>query len=567
MAKSTKIIIIIKKLQQLLRENKIDSYLIPVNDEFHSSFNHSNRLQYITNFSGSAGVAIITTKLKHYFFTDGRYTEQATHELDKNFTIIDRTKFPLEKWLVDFMNKGNSLGFDYTLHSTKQIQYLQKHLTNKHNLLPIKKNLVDTVRPNHELEQPNTISLHDLKYAGQTTNAKKKFLCKHLKENELDALILTDTTSICWLLNIRSLDIPFTPCMNAYLIIHVSGKLELFTDASANHSTQNYLTKNNIAISSIASFKKALNLLKNKSVQISDQSPFFIAHNLKHPIIAEDPCSLLKACKNNTELQGAISAGIKDSKALINFFNWLQKEHSKKTLTELDISDALITFRKKQINFISPSFPSIVGFNENSALIHYLPKKSSNKKIKGNGILLIDSGGQYLEGTTDTTRTIAIGKPTLEQIHNFTLVLKGHINLTTAIFPEGTCGSQLDALARMYLWHEGKDYAHGTGHGVGSFLKVHEGPQGISQRYATTPLKEGMIVSIEPGFYKSKSYGIRIENLVYIKKSKFTSYLAFEVLTYVPIDEKLVNFKLLTKKEADWLKNYNKKCYEIFNSS
>ena len=271
-----------------------------------------------------------------------------------------------------------------------------------------------------------------------------------------------------------------------------------------------------------------------------------------------------KACKNKTELQGALKAGIKDTKALMNFFNWLYKTLKKTTLTELDIVDKLIQFRKEQKNFISPSFPSIVGFNSNGAVIHYHPKPASNKKITGNGILLIDSGSQYLEGTTDITRTIAIGKPSSEQIHNFTLVLKGHINLITAVFPQGTCGSQLDILAHLALWKEGKDYDHGTGHGVGSVLDVHEGPQNIS-RNSLVPLKEGMIVSIEPGFYKPKYYGIRIENLAYIKKAKFPGYLTFEALTYVPIDLKLVDFNILTKDEADWLKNYNKKCDEIFN--
>jgi Xaa-Pro aminopeptidase len=401
-----------------------------------------------------------------------------------------------------------------------------------------------------------------MKHAGQDTKTKQNALLETLKKDSLDAVILHDATSICWLLNVRAFDVPFAPCITAYLIAYSSGKIKLFTSSLAGPSVESYLKNNNVTLAGLDSFEKSLMELKNKKVLLSELAPFFLAERLKNYVLGKDPCLLPKAIKNKIELQGALKAGAKDSKALMNFFNWLDKALKGKKLTELDIVDKLIQFRKEQKNFISPSFPNIVGFNDNAAIIHYQPKESSNKKITGNGILLIDSGGHYLEGTTDITRTIAIGKPTAEQIHNFTLVLKGHISLITSIFPEGACGAHLDTLAHIALWKEGKDYDHGTGHGVGSVLEVHEGPQSIS-RNGTYPLMEGMIVSVEPGFYKPKHYGIRIENLAYIKKSKFPGYLTFEALTYVPIDAKLVDHKMLTRDETDWLLNYNRKCSEI----
>lgn len=555
----------IKKLRQLLKAKKLAAYIVPSNDEFHRHYGKGGRLERLTNFSGSAGSAVITSS-GDYFFTDGRYTEQAAKQLDKGFQIINIREMPLEKWLVSFINKGNTLGFDPRLHSIRQIHSLKEKLEDKNSLISIDKNLVDLVEPPLEEESHGTISIHQLKHAGQATKAKSQLLTNHMKQKGLDGIIISDVTSICWLLNVRAFDIPFAPCITAYLIAHASGKLELFTSSKADADVKSYLRNNKVTIARLDSFEKAFEQLKTKKLQLSGQAPFFFIKKLKHYVLDEDPCLLPKACKNKVELQGAMKAGTKDSKALINFFNWLNEILPKKNLTELDLVAKLIQLRQEQENFISPSFPSIVGFNQNAAVIHYLPNKSSNKAITGNGILLVDSGGHYLEGTTDITRTIAIGAPTPEQIHNFTLVLKGHINLITAIFPEGTSGAQLDVLAHAALWKEGKDYDHGTGHGVGSVLEVHEGPQNIG-RHGHVPLREGMIVSVEPGFYKPKHYGIRIENLAYVKKSEIPGYLAFEALTYVPIDTKLVDLDILTEDEAAWLENYNMKCNEIFNNT
>jgi Xaa-Pro aminopeptidase len=572
MEKTTKLNTI-QKLKQLLKKNKIDAYIITSTDEFQKPFSSSDRIKTLTNFTGSSGTAIVTNS-KCYFFTDGRYTEQANRELNKDFELIDRKVTSLVKWLVSFTKKESKVGFDPKLHSITQIQNLQKKLTHKNTLVPITENLVDLVQSsvapnNNGSEETNegTIFLHTLKYSGQSTKDKKRILIDHIQNNNLDAVILTDLTSICWLLNVRAHDLPFAPCMNARLISKASGQFELFTDATANSQIKKYLTNNNVTLIPLDLFEKELVRLKDKKLQLSGQAPYFLIQQLKNYVIAEDPCLLPKACKNKIEIQGAIRAGIKDSRVLINFFKWLNETLPERKVMELDVVQKLIRFRKEQKGFLSPSFPSIVGFNKNAALAHYFPTKSSNKQILGNGLLLIDSGGQYIDGTTDITRTIAIDTPSPEQIHNFTIVLKGHINLITAIFPEGTSGAQLDTLARAPLWKEGKDYEHGTGHGVGSFLAVHEGPQNIVKNYGTVPLKENMIVSIEPGFYKPKDYGIRIENLAYIKKANFSGYLTFEVLTYVHIDYKLINFDMLTNDEANWVKNYNLKCNEIFNNT
>ena len=376
--------------------------------------------------------------------------------------------------------------------------------------------------------------------------------------------MITDIASSRWLLNIRSKNVPFMPCIPCYLIVDKSGKVLLFTDNYYNDNVEKYFRNNNVAVYDLAELPNQLKKYDTKPVQISIQASHWLWQLLKNPIAGEDPCLLTKACKNKTELIGAQTACLLDSKAIMKCLNWTKT--AKVQITELDISNKILEFQRQEKTFVSSSFPSIVAFKENASLVHYRPTEIANKCVQGNGLLLIDAGGQYLSGTTDTTRTIALGQPTKEQIHNFTLVLKGHLNLIMAVFPEGTSGEQLDSLARMYLWHEGKDYDHGTGHGVGSFLSVHEGPQNIA-KHASAPLCANMIVSIEPGFYKPGEYGIRIENLAYVKKHKTPGYLSFEVLTFIIIDENLIDFTMLTDQEIQWVRSYNKRCHEVFKSN
>ncbi|MBP9791981.1 MAG: aminopeptidase P family protein [Rickettsiales bacterium] len=557
----------ILELQKLMLLEKIDALLIPSHDEFYSEIvpPHKARLEYLTGFSGSNGIAVITTSKKHFLFTDGRYLVQAKQELSENFEIIDLTSTSLLKWLESFLN-SNILGLHNKLHSIEYVELILKKYTQK-NIKILDKNLVDIIWQSKPQPRTTSIFEYKIKYSGTPTKTKLENFKQQMKEQNIDTFILNTPESICWLLNIRGQDSLFSPIVFAYLII-TQNSTTLFLDATLDKNTKQYFNKNQIEFFPFSQLENFLDKIKNhKNIVTTKKAPFWLKEKIATITTTPDLSELPRACKNKTEISNAVLAHNKDSIALTHCLIWIKEAVKTKKLSEISISDKLLEFRSKQQNFMYPSFNSIVGFKENGAIIHYKAQPKTNKKIFGAGLLLIDSGGQYLEGTTDTTRTIVIGTPTKEQIRNFTLVLKGHIQLLTAIFPEGTTGNQLDTLARNPLWKEGKDYAHGTGHGVGSFLSVHEGPQAIS-RNNHIKLQEGMILSIEPGFYKTKKYGIRIENLAYIKKStRLKGYLEFEVLTKVPIETQLVDFSLLTTEEKNWLNNYNEDCNNLITES
>jgi Xaa-Pro aminopeptidase len=557
----------ISELQQLMLSNKIDALLIPSHDEFYSEIvpPHKARLQYITGFSGSNGVSVITKGKKHFLFTDGRYLTQAKQELPENFEIIDMTSISVLKWLENFLNT-NILGIQNKLHSIDFVETILKN-HKQENIKILDENLVDIIWQSKPQPEAASIFEYQLKYSGTSTKIKLQDFKQKMKEQNIDTFILNTPESICWLLNIRGRDSLFSPIVFAYLII-TQNSTTIFLDTNLDKNIKKYFIKNQIEVFDFSQLDKFLDTIKNqKNIFTTKLAPFWLKEKIATITTTQDLSELPRACKNKIEIANAIIAHNKDSIALTQCLIWIKSAVKTNKLSEISISDKLLEFRAKQQNFMYPSFNSIVGFQENGAIIHYKPTPETNNTISGKGLLLIDSGGQYLEGTTDTTRTIVIGNPTKEQIKDFTLVLKGHIQLITAIFPEGTTGSQLDILARSPLWKEGKDYAHGTGHGVGSFLSVHEGPQAISKNN-NIKLQEGMILSIEPGFYKTKKYGIRIENLAYIKKStRLKGYLEFEVLTKVPIETELVDFSLLTDKEQNWLNNYNADCNNLMTES
>jgi Xaa-Pro aminopeptidase len=406
-----------------------------------------------------------------------------------------------------------------------------------------------------------------LQYSGKSIEAKFKLIVEHLREHNVYATIITDPSSISWLLNLRALKVDFEPCVTGLLVISRK-EIALFTDDQLSFEGAKQLNRAGVEIYKTNQIEEKLLKLRKQRIEISAQASHWLWSFFKDPLRHNnDPCVPIKACKNDVELKGAKDACARDSRALTKCLDWVKRITAlgKTKLTELDVVDELLKFRKAEDKFVTPSFQSIVGFKENASIIHYHPTSATNKIIKGNGMLLVDSGGHYLDGTTDITRTIAIGMPASEQVHDFTLVLKGHIALATSVFPDGTTGAQLDVLARMYLWAEGKDYDHGTGHGVGSVLSVHEGPQSISKHGHSVALLPGMIVSIEPGFYKPGAYGIRIENLACVVKHAIPGYLAFSILTYVPIDESLIDQNILSKSEREWVRKYNKKCHEVFD--
>lgn len=523
----------IRKLRGSFNNYDIDCYLVPSNDEFQSEYvpDHLNRLKFITGFTGSNGLAIIT-QTSALFFTDGRYLLQAAQELSDDFEVHNITD------LFKYIPKGN-IGYDPRLYSVNAIVGYKDY-----DLVPCD-NLVDLIWDDKPIQKSSEVFDYPLEYTGQSSSNKRKAIQNHLIEKQIDAVIITDSSSICWLLNIRAHDVECNPILFSFLIFHQDGSIELFSNAKDSYSLEE--------------FPERLKLLKNKQIQIDPNSAsIWLKNQLDNPIFAEDPCLLSKACKNDIEIEKAKEIHVIDGVAVTKLLYWLDTSEEEKD--ELSISFKLLELRQKNGLFIYPSFTSISAFSEHGAIIHYAPNEKTNKALSGNGLFLLDSGGQYYGGTTDITRVIPIGEATRQQKIDFTLVLKGHIALASAVFLEGTSGSELDVLARQFLWKAGKNYAHGTGHGVGNALGVHEGPQGIS-KHNKVPLKPGMILSNEPGYYKDGEYGIRIENLMVVKNLN-NGYLAFETLTLAPIDTRLILTDMLTIEEKQWLNDYHQKVYQ-----
>ncbi|MCH9754231.1 MAG: aminopeptidase P family protein [Alphaproteobacteria bacterium] len=549
-----------KELRSLLVQRNIDFYLVPSQDEYLGEYttDHTNRLKFITGFTGSNGLAIFSAKGEDLFYTDARYLIQAGKELSKNFKVLDMAAVPIRNTLKDICKSDANIGIDARMHTVTQIESFKKFVP-ENQIVCIEENLIDLIWDKRPKREISDIFIHPIKYSGEKTLSKIGRICFLMKEDLVDYFIVSDPHSICWLLNIRGHDLNYTPLILSSAILHKDGRVDLYCANKADKTVLHYFKENNIHMHVEDQFSSDIGVLEGK-VSISSKASYFIKSKLNAPIIVQDYCDMPKACKNKTEIQGAVDAHIEDAKAVSKMIKWVYESlDSGKKITELDVSDKILEFRKEGMGFVCPSFPTIAGFKENGAIIHYAPSKKSSKDISGTGLLLIDSGGQYYGGTTDITRTIAIGDPTKEQMNDFTLVLKGFIAVASAKFKFGTTGADLDVLARKFLEEERKNYPHGTGHGVGSFLSVHEGPQSIT-KHSSVALKPGMIVSIEPGFYKEGEYGIRIENLAFIKESNERGKLEFQMLTLVPIQEKLIDFGMLTDEEKEWLQNYNELC-------
>jgi Xaa-Pro aminopeptidase len=410
------------------------------------------------------------------------------------------------------------------------------------------------------------IAVQDIKYAGKTHGEKRQMIASQLKEMGQDVLVLTQPDSIAWLLNIRGGDVPYNPFALSFALLRADASVDLYIDPWKLTAEVRQYFGNQIATHAPADFLPALAQLGGKKVSVdagmTAQKIVDALRDVNAQItFAEDPCQLPKACKNETEIKGMRTAHRRDGVALTRFLYWMAQQKPAK-LSEMIAAEMLEEIRGEYELFRGLSFPTIAGFGSNGAIVHYHANEKTNKKFKPNHLFLLDSGAQYQDGTTDVTRTIAIGKPTSEQRDRFTRVLKGHIALASAKFPRGTTGSQLDMLARQPLWEVGLDYDHGTGHGVGCYLSVHEGPQRISKIGNRVALQPGMVISNEPGYYKTGAYGIRIENLILVRPSKIKEYLEFETLTLAPIDRKLIDAKLLTKAEKTWINAYHARVYK-----
>jgi Xaa-Pro aminopeptidase len=550
----------IEQLKTKIKQYNVDCFIVPSIDEFQSEYcpSYAKRLEWLTGFDGSNGTAIITLN-KCAFFTDGRYILQAQSQLDTSiFEIYNFSDKSIFKWLKENLLSGQKIAYDATLISGNSYQ---NHLSELNDFeLVFLPNLVDLIWLDKPAKPSTELYIHPIEYCGTDYPVKIKNLIAELNKDKIYAQILTEPEIICWLLNIRGSDIEYAPIALLRAIIYSDNKVEIFTDAMINAELKDYFNSL-VHVYEFDKFIPKLKLLSKKVVAIdSSHANISIINALNDSTIitSENNLALKKACKNEVELNGAVYAHNQDAIALIEFFYYLEQNISRSKITELTVSEKLLGHRKKLKDFIYPSFATIAGFNENGAIIHYNPSDKSNKTIEGDGLLLIDSGGQYKYGTTDVTRTLTIGKANLEQKQNYTRVLKGHISLSRAKFPIGTTGSQLDSIARFHLWQAGLDYDHGTGHGVGSFLSVHEGPQRISKMGNNVKLMPGMIISNEPGYYYPGHYGIRIENLIVVKKDIFyDNFLCFDTLTMVPYDKNLIELDLLTVDEIDWINEYH----------
>ena len=563
-----KIKMIFKKLtllrKQLVNHN-LDGYIVPKNDEFFGEYvkEGNNRLKYISGFTGSAGFSVILRKMA-YLFVDGRYTIQANIESGKIFKIVEIHK-KKPKSILNKVNKVLKLGLDPKIFN--EISLLNNFKSNKIKLIQIKKNLIDLIWKNKPKINYKKFYILNSKNVGQNYKNKINLINNFLKKKKIKNLLITAPENVAWLMNIRGHDSNFSPIPNCQAIINNQKKIFLIVDKKKiDKKFINYFN-NSIKIinpNNIESYLNSINKDETFAIDKMTCSIFYKNEIKKRFKFYEniDPIYFLKAKKNNIEINNMINSHKEDGVALTKFLYWLKSNVIKRNISELDAQSKLQQFRKKNKNYIFSSFNTIAGTGPNGAIIHYRATKKSNRIIKKKDIFLCDSGGQYKYGTTDVTRTVCFTKPKKKIKDIFTMVLKGHIGVATFNLNKNTTGSKIDKIARAPLKSKGKDYAHGTGHGVGHFLNVHEGPHSIS-KFNKVKFSEGMIVSNEPGYYEKDKFGIRIENLVYVKK--LNNKIFFENLTMAPIDKDLINFELLNKKEINYLNNYNKKIYQSLN--
>jgi Xaa-Pro aminopeptidase len=554
-----------------LRRQGLAGFIVPRADEHQGEYvpPRAERLAWLTGFTGSAGIAIILDDAAA-IFVDGRYTLQAAQQVDGEvFATRHLLEQPPDAWIAERLPPGGRLGYDPWLHTPDGLETLRRSCGRAGGeLVACDENPLDAVWTEQPPPPLAPVRAHDLRFAGRDAVDKRTTLAGKLAADNIDAAVLSAPDSIAWLLNIRGGDVPRTPLPLSFAVLHADGGVDLFIDRRKIVPGLEAHLGNAVRVRAPDAFSPALEQLgREKRRVLADPSSAAaaifdrLAAAGAEIVRGSDPCALPKACKNPVEIEGARAAHRRDGAAVTRFLAWLAKTGPEGQVTEIDAAEQLAAYRRANELFRDFSFDTISGAGPNGAIVHYRVTPASNRHLQSGELYLIDSGAQYLDGTTDVTRTVAIGAPLPEMRDRFTRVLKGHIALGSARFPRGTTGSQLDALARLALWAAGVDYDHGTGHGVGSYLGVHEGPQRISKIPNRVALEPGMIVSNEPGFYKTGGYGIRIENLVTVVEAAVDggerSMLAFETLTLAPIDRNLIEPSLLTPAETAWLDAYH----------
>ena len=553
----------INQLRNFLNKQNCDAYLIPKNDEYFGEYvpKNKDRLKFISGFTGSTGLALIL-KNKSYLFVDGRYTLQAKKEICKDFKICEIPKIK-PHYILKNLNKEITLGFDPKLFTSNTLKNIISNSLVK--IKPINNNLIDAVWKNKTKINNNKFYILEEKYHGENYLNKISKINKFLKLKDIHYLLTTAVENISWLLNIRGSDASSSPLTNGKILFNKNGKIIFFTNINKITPQIKKSFGKKVIFIKEELFVNYLRKIKNSKILIDKKTcSFYYEKNIHFSnklIDIEDPIYLLKAIKNKTEINNTKIAHLFDGIALTKFIFWLKNNYRKTKITEVSAQNKLENYKKQNKNYLYPSFNTISGFGGNGAIVHYRSNNKTNKAIKGNNLYLLDSGSQYFYGTTDVTRTIAIGNLSNFQKKIYSKVLKGHIAVASYKLKKSTLGKHIDKVARVPLLKLGYNYSHGTGHGVGYFLNVHEGPQGLSP-FNNHKILPGMILSNEPGFYKENDFGIRIENLIYCEKinnndSKFTN------LTIVPIDKDCINKKLLNKNEINWINNYHQKIFHI----
>ena len=553
----------INQLRNILNQQNCDGYLIPKNDEYFGEYvpKNKDRLKFISGFTGSAGLALIL-KNKSYLFVDGRYTLQAKAEINKNFEICEIPKIK-PHYILKNLNKKITLGFDPKLFTSSTLKNIISNSLIKPK--PINNNLIDIIWKNKKKINNNKFYILEEKYHGENYLNKISKVCKFLKLKDIHYLLTTATENISWLLNIRGSDALYSPLTNGKILFNKNGKIIFFTNIKKITPQIKNAFKKKVIFIKEELFVNYLRKIKNSKILIDKKTCSFYyeknIHSSNKLIDIEDPIYLLKAIKNKTEISNTKIAHLFDGIALTKFIFWLKNNYKKTKITEISAQNKLENYKKQNKDFLYPSFSTISGFAANGAIVHYRSSHKTNKTIKGNNLFLLDSGSQYFYGTTDVTRTIAIGKISNFKKKIYSNVLKGHIAVALYKINKSTLGKHIDRIARAPLLKLSHNYSHGTGHGVGYFLNVHEGPQGLSP-FNNHKILPGMILSNEPGFYKENDFGIRIENLIYCEKIN-GNHSKFVNLTMVPIDKDCINKKLLNKKEINWINSYHQKIFYI----
>jgi Xaa-Pro aminopeptidase len=560
----------LKALREELARRKLRGFVVPRADQQQNEYvaPSEERLAWLSGFTGSAGLAVVLDD-EAALFVDGRYTLQATKQVDREaWTVEPLVEPPPESWLAKHLHRGDRLGYDPWLHTSAAAERIAAACTRAGaELIAVESNPIDAIWADRPPPPLAPISVHGAQFAGEAEADKLDSIRAEIEKLAVDALVLSDSHAVAWTFNIRGGDVAHTPLPLSYALVPKAGRPTVFIDhRKLSNATRDHLERTadvrepqELAAQLTALAQSSASIALDSATAADALSRLIKAAGGK-AVPGNDPTSLLKAVKNATEIAGTRAAHRRDAVALARFLAWVDREAPKGTLTEIDTVAALETFRRETGLLKDVSFPTIAGTGPNGAIVHYRVTRNSNRSIAPGDLLLIDSGAQYEDGTTDVTRTIAVGEPSAEMRDRFTRVLRGHIAIARAVFPDGATGAQLDTLARQFLWQAGIDFEHGTGHGVGSYLSVHEGPARIS-KLGTTPLKRGMILSNEPGYYKTDSYGIRIENLELVSATEVASaekpMNAFETLTLAPIDRRLIEVAMLDEAERDWLNAYH----------